>query len=128
MIILIKYCTGVKKCESFRGFGYTIIIIIIIIIIRKMYENLQATTSSNFFWIFLWFVSLKYKNWRTLEDINGRGSYCKLDKNHQITSKWPIQWLLGTSKLMEYTKSWMTIPVIAKNFLIDGIYKIVRNI
>ena len=45
MIILIKYCTNVKKCKSFRGFGY---IIIIIIIIRKMYENLQATTSSNF--------------------------------------------------------------------------------
>ena len=45
MIILIKYCTDVKKCKSFRGFGY---IIIIIIIIRKMYENLQATTSSNF--------------------------------------------------------------------------------
>ena len=44
MIILIKYCTDVKKCKSFRGFGY----IIIIIIIRKMYENLQATTSSNF--------------------------------------------------------------------------------
>ena len=42
MIILIKYCIDVKNCESFRGFGY------IIIIIRKMYENLQATTSSNF--------------------------------------------------------------------------------
>ena len=45
MIILIKYCTDVKKCKSFRGFGY---IIIIIIIIRKMYENQQGTTSSNF--------------------------------------------------------------------------------
>ena len=48
MIILIKYCTDMNKCKSFRGFGYIIIIIIIIIIIRKMYENLQATTSSNF--------------------------------------------------------------------------------
>ena len=45
MIILIKYCTDVKKCKSFRGLGY---IIIIIIRRRKMYENLQATTSSNF--------------------------------------------------------------------------------
>ena len=45
MIILIKYCTDMNKCKSFRGFGY---IIIIIIIRRKMYENLQATTSSNF--------------------------------------------------------------------------------
>ena len=45
MIILIKYCTDVKKCKIFRGFSY---IIIIIIIIRKMYENQQGTTSSNF--------------------------------------------------------------------------------
>ena len=27
MIILFKYCTDMKKCESFRGFGYIYIYI-----------------------------------------------------------------------------------------------------
>ena len=46
MIILFKYCTEMENYESCWGFNYIIIIIIIIII--RMYENLQATTSSNF--------------------------------------------------------------------------------
>ena len=29
MIILFKYCTNMKKCESFRGFGYLSIYIYI---------------------------------------------------------------------------------------------------